>query len=70
MRECSGLLEKLESGDSIMADRGFDITDILPARVTLNIPPFNGGRDKISPDETDETAGIAAVRIHVERAVV
>ena len=52
-----------------MADRGFDITDILPARVTLNIPPFNGGRDQISPEETDETAGIAAVRIHVERAV-
>ena len=39
--EC-GILKLLEKGDNIMADRGFDIADILPPGVTLNIPPFKG----------------------------
>ena len=29
-----------------MADRGFDIADIWPSNVTLNILPFKGGRDQ------------------------
>lgn len=37
----SGVLEKLETGDSIMADKGFLIADLLePLGVTLNIPPL------------------------------
>ena len=52
-----------------MADRGFDIADILLSRATLNIPPFKGGKDQLNSEETDETAKIAAGRIHVERAV-
>ena len=28
----------LEDGDNLMADRGLDVSDILPAGVTLNIP--------------------------------
>ena len=51
----SGLLKKLEPGDN-MADRGFDIADVLPSGVTLNIPPFRGGRDQLNPEEADETA--------------
>ena len=65
----SGLLPLLESGDNVMADRGFDIYDILPDGVTLNIPPFKGSRSQLSAVETEETARIAAVRIHVERAI-
>ena len=44
-----------------MTDRGFDIADILPSGVTLNIPPFKGGRDQLNPEKTDETARIAAL---------
>ena len=29
-----------------MADRGFDIADIQPSKVTLNIIPFKGERDQ------------------------
>ena len=36
----SGLVNLLEAGDSIMADKGFDIDDFLkPLHVTLNMPP-------------------------------
>ena len=64
-----GFLNLLEPGDNVMADRGFDIADILPAGVTLNIPPFKGSRAQLTPKESEETARIAAVRIHVERAI-
>ena len=69
LTKCSGLLGKLEAGDNIMADRWFDIADILPSGVTLNIPPFKGARNQLNPKETDETARITAVRIHVEHAI-
>ena len=64
-----GVLALLEPGDNVMADRGFDIHDILPSGVTLNIPPFKGTREQLTPEETEETAHIASVRIHVERAI-
>lgn len=63
----SGILNLLEKGDNIMADRGFDIKDILPEGVTLNIPPFLGNRKQMSSSEVQDTMDIASVRIHVER---
>ena len=38
----SGLVQLLEAGDSVMADRGFLIKDLLPKGVTLNIPALLG----------------------------
>ena len=64
-----GVLQLLEDGDNIMADRGFDISNILPPGVSLNIPPFKGTRIQLTAEETEETARIAAVCIHVERAI-
>ena len=65
----SGLLDMLDYGDNVMADRGFDIADILPDGVLLNIPPFKGSRPQLTAEETEHTVRIAAVRIHVERAI-
>ena len=65
----SGLLGMLDYGDNIMADRGLDISNILPDGVTLNIPPSKGSRSQLAAPETEETSRIAAVRIHVERAI-
>ena len=64
-----GILNLLEQGDSVMADRGFMIADLLSARgVDLNVPP-----SKLQPQLTEgeliETRRIASVRIHVERAI-
>ena len=65
----SGLLEMLDYGDNVMADRGFDISNILPGGGTLNIPHFKGSRSQLTTAETEGTATIAAVRSHVVRAI-
>ena len=66
--EISGLLEKLEVGDEIMADKGFDIQDLLtPLGVRLNIPPFLKSASQFSGDVL-RTRKIAKLRIHVERS--
>jgi len=63
------ILQLLEAGDSVMADKGFDIDHDLPAGTTLNIPPFLKGKDYLEPQEEIDTRCIASVRIHVEGAI-
>ena len=69
VQQC-GLLSLLESGDSVMADKDFDIQHLLSGLgVCLNIPPFRQGDQQFTPDDIIKTKKIAAVRIHVERAI-
>ena len=35
-----GVLDLFSSGDNVMVNRGFDIKDIVPDGVTVNMPPF------------------------------
>ena len=65
----SGLLDLLERGDSVMADRGFNIEDLITRGVRLNIPPFLRGKEQFDEDEIITTRRIASLRIHVERAM-
>ena len=52
----SGILDLLEPGDSVMADRGFDIQDDLALLgVRLNIPPFLKGKSQLTEKELVET---------------
>ena len=68
--ERSGILNLLQRGDELMADRGFTIEDLLtPLGVKLNIPPFLGDRDQMEGSEVVETQQIASLRIHIERAI-
>ncbi|XP_070391023.1 uncharacterized protein [Dermacentor albipictus] len=72
-RECvekSGFLDlKFDTGDSVMADKGFKIKDLLQSKkVMLNIPPFLM-HGQFTPAEVEETQEIAAIRIHVERKI-
>ena len=70
LTRCSGIMDLLQPGDSVMADGGFDIQDDLALRgVRLNIPPFLKGKSQLSESELVETRRIASVRIHVERAM-
>ena len=52
-----------------MADRGFDIEADMPNGVSLNIPPFLNGQPQLSAEDEAKTRKIAAVRVHVERAI-
>ena len=65
----SGLYQLLRAGDSIMADRGFDLDSDLPPGVSLNIPACMNGKDQLDIFDEAETRQIAVVRIHVERAI-
>ena len=65
----SGLLDLLEPGDSVMADKGFTIADLTErCGVTLNIPPMKHD-DQFTERELLTTRRIASLRIHVERAI-
>jgi hypothetical protein len=54
-----------------MADKGFDVQDILAERgAILSVPPKRKpGQVQLSKEEIFETQQIACVRIHVERAI-
>ena len=71
LTEKSGILELLQPGDNVMADRGFDIQDILaPLGVTLNIPPFLDQKPQLSVWEVTETKCIGEVQIHVGEQLI
>ena len=67
----SGLFRFLEVGDSVMADKGFDIVyDLMCIGVKLNIPPKLTRVNKQMPkSHVITTRKIASLRIHVERAI-
>ena len=69
--EHCGFLNLVEPGDNIMADRGFNIEDLLADRgATLNIPPFRQeGASQLTSAQVEETSRIATLPIHVERCI-
>ena len=64
----SGLVDKLQHGDRIMADRGFNIQEMLASKgVKVNVPPFMNPTGQFEENELLETSRIATLRI--ERAM-
>jgi len=69
VRVC-GILDKLECGDEMMADKGFQIQDLLaPLGVRLNVPPFLNFKVQMPAADVVLTRKIAHLCIHVERAI-
>ena len=64
------ILDKLQYGDNLMADKGFNISDLLISKVSqLIIPPFLREKKQFSKKNCKSTSDIAKSRIHVERAI-
>lgn len=64
------LLEDMPRGKSLMADRGFEVQDLLVKQgLLLNIPPFKGSKKSLTVHDVKKTQRIARLRIHVERAI-
>ncbi|CAN7995181.1 unnamed protein product [Ixodes pacificus] len=68
--ENSGFLKlRFNNKDSVMADKGFRIEDLLKEiNVELNTPPFLR-KGNFTTEEVKETEEIASLRIHVERRI-
>ena len=65
-----GLLQLLEKGDAIMADRGFDIAeDCAKVGVTVHMPSFMEGKPQLLPRDVVRAKNIAKLRVHVERVI-
>lgn len=68
--EACGIIDKIQYGDNIMADKGFNISDLLISKGSkLIIPPFLRGKKQFSKNDCKKTSDIAKARIHVERAI-
>ena len=66
----STLLHNLLPGDTILADRGFDIKDSLGLySATLKIPAFTKGKKQLEGIDVEQTRTLANVRIHVEPVI-
>ncbi len=62
-----GLLDKLDPGDGLMADRGFHVEDECAQRgIILDIPPSITSGKSFTEEEITKTRRIASVRIFVE----
>ena len=68
--ESCGILENLLPGDTVMADRGFTISESVGLKHgKLVIPAFTKGMAQLDPLDVERSRGIARVRIHVERVI-
>ena len=68
--ERSELFQLCEAGDSIMADKGFNVQDLFVSRdVQLNIPSFFSKKKRMSGGEVVKDRKIASKRVHIERLI-
>jgi len=67
--EQSKFIEKLDTNDGLMADKGFLIDDIcLKNCIQLIRPPFLRSKKQFSKEEALLNAKIAKARVHIKRS--
>ena len=70
LHEHSTLLRNLVPGDTILADRVFDIRDSVGLYCSrLALSAFTKGKTQLEGIAVEQTRNIANVRIHVERVI-
>ena len=68
-QEC-GILDLLLPGDLVLADRGFNIFELVGMhKAEAKLPAFTKGKTQLSAKEVQESRELAVVRIHVERLI-
>ena len=68
--ERSRLLEMCNSGDSIMADKGFNVQDMFVHRnIQKNTPTFFKKKNRMSCATVIEDRKISSKRVHIERII-
>ena len=68
--ETCGIVAKLQFGDNLMTDKGFNISDLLVSEGSrLIIPPFLRDKRKFSKKNCKVTSNVAKARIHMGRAI-
>ena len=68
--ERSSLTAKLDPGDSLMTDKGFQAQDIFaPVDVTVNTPTFLKKRNQFTAKSSERDRRIASKRVHVKRLI-
>ncbi|CAB4021738.1 Hypothetical predicted protein, partial [Paramuricea clavata] len=65
----SGFLDYLEEGDIVMADKGFNIQDLLAIQCVRLIAPPIMRKDNVSACASTLTRRIATKRVHIERMI-
>ena len=66
----SGFMNKLQRGNLILADRGFQLAEEFAVYgAILKVPAFTKGKTQMSAMEVDKSRQISHVRIHIERVI-
>lgn len=68
--ERSNIVSLCDPGDSVMADKGFNVQDLFAkSDVTVNIPTFLKKRNRISGKVLMKDRKISSKRVHIERII-
>jgi hypothetical protein len=68
--ERSSLAVLCDPGDSIMADKGFNVQDLFALNdVTINIPTFFSKKNRMSGKTVLRDRRISSKRVHIERII-
>ena len=68
--ERSQLPQSCDPGDSVMADKGFNVQDLfIPYNVIINIPTFFKKKNRLSGQTVLNDRKIASKRVHIKRII-
>ena len=68
--ERSNIVQLCEPGDSVMADKGFNVQDLFARmNITVNIPTFFKKRNRISGKIISSDRKVSSKRVHIERII-